>query len=100
MPSATFTFTSKVWLYPGQAAWHFISLPKKDSTAIKRLFHGMTGGFGSLPVLATIGATEWKTSIFPDSKSGTYLLPLKKSVRVAEKFVAGDRITFRIRIRV
>jgi hypothetical protein len=37
----------------------------------------------------TVGSTRWSTSIFPDSKRGTYVLPLKKAVRVAEGLSAG-----------
>lgn len=100
MPSTTFTFTSKVWLYPGASAWHFVSLPQKESAGIRALFHGLSGGFGSLPVTATIGDTTWKTSIFPDSKEGTYILPLKKKVRRMQGFSAGDTITYSIEIHV
>jgi hypothetical protein len=47
----------------------------------------------------TIGQTVWKTSIFPDSKSGSYLLPLKAEVRKKEKIGVGDTLTFSIEIR-
>jgi Domain of unknown function (DUF1905) len=39
-----------------------------------------------------VGATSWRTSIFPDSKTGAYLLPVKKAVRVAEHLEAGDQV--------
>ena len=68
----------KVWLYQGMAGWHFVNLPRKKSKEIKNLFGGMAGGWGSLPVIVTIGKTSWKTSIFPDKKTATYLLPLKQ----------------------
>jgi hypothetical protein len=42
-----------------------------------------------LRVEVTIGETRWSTSIFPDRKRGTYVLPVKKSVRIAEQLVAG-----------
>ena len=44
---------------------------------------GLRRGFGSVRVSATTGVTTWKTSIFPDGKTGTYLLPVKKAVRQA-----------------
>ena len=31
-----YTIKSKVWLYSGQAAWHFIGIPKKESEEIKK----------------------------------------------------------------
>jgi len=40
-------------------------------------------------VEVTIGATTWRTSLFPDSKRQTYVLPVKKDVRRREGLVAG-----------
>lgn len=95
----THTFRSRVWLWPGPAAWHFVSLPKTLSAELRRVFRGYGAGFGSLPVHVTIGSTSWSTSIFPDSKRGSYLLPLKASVRKAEGIRAGRlvRVTFTVR---
>jgi hypothetical protein len=42
------TVKAKVWLYPGQAAWHFVSVPKKTASQIKRLYAGLERGWGSL----------------------------------------------------
>ena len=92
----SFTFRTKVWLYHGQSAWHFISLPKMLSVKIKKMFLGLERGFGSLPIIARIGNTEWKTSIFPDKKAGVYLLPIKVKVRKVEEIKAGDKILITI----
>lgn len=80
------TFKTEVWLWPGEmSAWHFASVPKKISEKIRKSRAGMKRrGWGSVPVTATIGETKWETSIFPDKKAGTYLLPLKASVRKKE----------------
>ncbi len=99
MEHQVYTSTSKVWLYPGMAGWYFVSVSKKDSARIRRLFAGMARGFGSLPVTATIGATTWNTSIFPDTKTKTYLLALKTEVRKKETIAEGSTIRFSIRIR-
>ncbi|NCN28691.1 MAG: hypothetical protein COU67_02710 [Candidatus Pacebacteria bacterium CG10_big_fil_rev_8_21_14_0_10_44_54] len=29
MNSHTVQFTAKIWLYPGKAGWHFVSVPKE-----------------------------------------------------------------------
>lgn len=89
---------SKVWLYPGMAGWHFVTLPKKQGEEIKAHFDVMSRGFGSLPVKVTIGETSWKTSIFPDKESGSYVLPLKADVRKKESIVQDKMITFSIEI--
>ena len=89
----------KVWLYPAQnAAWHFATLPKKQSAAIRKTFGALSRGWGSLPVRATIGATSWDTSIFPDKKRNAYLLPLKALVRETEHIAAGDTVSLEIEI--
>ena len=38
---------------------------------------------------ATIGGSTWRTSVFPDSKSGCYALPIKRAVRNAEGLEPG-----------
>ena len=93
-----FQVKSKVFEYPGMGAWHFIAVPKKESEKIKSTFGDMKAGFGSLRVIAAIGKTKWKTSIFPDSKTQTYLLPIKKDVRKKERVSKGDEILFTIEI--
>lgn len=99
----------KVWLYPGiQAAWHFLSIPKKEAEAIKKKFGANARGWGSLPVVVTllrpgsgrVGKQSWKTSIFPDKKSSTYLLPLKAQVRKKEGIQSGDMVTFSIEVKI
>lgn len=91
---------SKVFLWGASvAAWHFIGVPQKESEDIKR-FSGVAKGWGSLPVSVTIGKTRWETSIFPDKKSGTYLLPLKAEVRKKESLFHGDEVSFVLRLRV
>ncbi len=74
-------------------AWYFVSVDEKQSAEIKRQYGNASRGFGSLPVTVTIGKTTWKTSIFPDKKSGTYVLPLKALVRRAEGVEAGQVVT-------
>lgn len=91
--------SEEVWLYSGESAnWHFVSVPKGISAEIKERFGEKHRGWGSLPVMVIIGKTSWKTSIFPDRKSGGYLLPLKAEVRRKEGIRNGDKISFLIRI--
>jgi len=93
-----YTMREKVWIYPGVVGWHFVSVSKKESQAIKERYGKYHRGFGSLPVMVTIDKTSWKTSIFPDTISGTYLLPLKVEVRKKEEILADDIITFSIKV--
>ena len=91
--------TEKVFLYPGESAnWHFVPVTKSVGVEIKALFGKSVRGFGSRKVEVTIGQTTWQTSIFPDSYSGSYILPLKAAVRKQEGIEAGDRVTFTINV--
>ncbi len=80
------------------AGWHFTGLPKKQSEEIKKNFGSSTKGWGSLPVQIILGTTSWKTSIFPDKKSGMYLLPLKAQVRKKENIGKEDTVSFTLEI--
>lgn len=84
------TFTAPLWLWNGKGAWHFVTLPVDDSQIIRMAVPRR--GWGSVRVKARIGETSWATSIFPDSKSGAYLLPVKADVRKAERLAPGDAV--------
>jgi hypothetical protein len=95
---AVYKVRAKVWQYPGMAGWHFVYVDKVLSAKLKEKYGRGSRGFGSIPVEAAIGETKWKTSIFPDKKSGAYLLPLKAAVRRAEGIEDGDAIEFTLKI--
>ena len=93
-----FGVKGKVWLWPGEmAAWHFVHIDKATSEKIQAGRTGPGRGFGAVKVEVKIGKTAWKTSSFPDKKSGTYLLPLKAAVRRAEGIESGDSIALTLR---
>lgn len=82
------------------SAWRFLTLPKKESGQIKKLFGDMAKGWGSLPVQVMVGKTTWTTSIFPDKKAEAYLLPLKAEVRKKEKILDNQSVKFKIEILI
>ena len=97
MKDEVFTLKEKVWIYPGDAAWHFVTIKEEDASEIKKQYIWPRRGFGAIPVNVTIGKTTWKTSIFPE-KRGTYILPLKKEVRKKEAIKIGDRVRFSLEV--
>jgi len=84
-----FTFTAPLWRWTGDSGWHFISLPQdvaddiEDSAAER-------AGFGSVRVQVVVGSSTWSTSIFPDKGRATFLLPVKKPIRLREQLDEGD----------
>lgn len=94
----SYTFTAEVWEHHGSAAWHFLSLPDDIADEIDERHGHHAGGFGSVRVEVTIGATTWRTSLFPDTKRATYLLPVKKPVRTAEGLADGSPARVRLTV--
>ncbi|MFZ2886698.1 MAG: DUF1905 domain-containing protein, partial [Minisyncoccia bacterium] len=82
----------------GMDMWRFLVVDKKQADIIRAKHHKKKAGFGSIKVTATIGKSKWATSIFPDKKSGCYVLPLKKQIRRAEDIDAGDSVTFTLEV--
>jgi hypothetical protein len=85
-----YRFDAELWEHQGSAAWFFVSLPEELADDIDERYGHLEAGFGSLRVEVTIGSTTWRTSLFPDTKRGTYLLPMKKQVRTAEGLSEGS----------
>lgn len=99
MRKTVYKTKATVWVYPGEFAnWHFVTLPQIIGKEIKQAWGSVAKGFGSLPVEVTIGATTWKTSIFPDKISKSYLLPLKAQVRKREMVMEGDTVSFSLKL--
>lgn len=96
MPADEYVVTAEVWLYPGQAGWHFVTLPDAVADELRALFAGWHRPFGSLPVRATLGRSSWTTSLFSDRHTGSYLLPIKAEVRAREDIQAGQHVTVTI----
>ncbi len=100
MNDLSITFSGELWMYEGKGAWFFITLPEEDGDQIKFITGGKRQGWGSVKVSAKIGKTAWSTSIFPDSKSGSYVLPIKADVRKKEKIETGDSVTVQLTIAI
>lgn len=93
----TFDFEARAWEWTGKSAWTFVTLPVETARDI-RYFSGPRRGFGSVRVEATVGGSRWKTSVFPDRKRNSYLLPLKAAVRKAEGIRTGDAVRVSLRL--
>lgn len=79
-------------------SWVFLSLPFPVADEVDDLTRGRQGGFGSVRVEVTLGPTTWRTSLFPDKRAETYVLPVKKAVRAAADVAVGDVVHVRLRL--
>ncbi len=90
-------FKSNLWIWDGPSPWYFVTVPKDLSEKIRSRFRHVHRGWGSIPVEVNIGGSIWRTSIFWEKK-GTYLLPIKKEVRIKENLVANKKIEIGLKI--
>ncbi len=87
-----YSFKGTVWKHKGTAGWYFVTLPLKLSKTIRRSHGFSEEGWGRLKAHASVNDCQWQTAIWFDSKFGSYLLPIKASVRKAEKIKGGESI--------
>jgi hypothetical protein len=95
----TYEFEAPLWLWDARAdSWTFVSLPTDLADEVLEVAEPHARGFGSVRVEVTIGRTTWRTSLFPDSRSATYVLPVKRAVRTAEGLATGDTAHVRLEL--
>jgi hypothetical protein len=93
-------FEAPLWVWdarPGEN-WTFVTLPVDPSEEIRHRTGGERRGFGAVRVRATIGASTWKTSIFPDGGRNAYVLPVKRAIRTAEHLDVGDEVSVTVEL--
>lgn len=89
-------FTAVTIEWRGPAPFVFAPVPADEAEIIRESAAELTYGWGVIPVAATIGDTEFTTSLFP--RGGGYLLPVKVAVQRAEGVGVGDEVTVRMRL--
>jgi hypothetical protein len=94
-----YEFEAEVWVSGGEGAWHFLTLPADVGEGLKAL-RGPARNFGSMRVSASVGDTVWKTSLFPDRRLGTFLLPVKADVRRRLGLGVGDSVRVTIEVLI
>jgi hypothetical protein len=89
-------FSGEMWFWRGPAPWHFVTVTDEECGQLEAASATVSYGWGMIPVAARIGATGWKTSLFP--KDGRYIVPVKAWVRKAEGLEVGDVVTVRLAV--
>jgi hypothetical protein len=94
-----YEFRARLWPWESRRdLWTFVTLPEDAADEIAAVTDTAARGFGAVRVEARIGAVEWRTSIFPQGAGGSYVLPVKRSVRTANALEVGDEVSVRLRV--
>ncbi|TPW71690.1 DUF1905 domain-containing protein [Schumannella sp. 10F1B-5-1] len=93
-----FEFEAQLWRWEVRREdWGFVSVPEEASAEIRELSEVLPPrGFGSVRVEVMIGATRWRTSIFPNGD--LYSLPIKGAVRRKHSLEIGDLTTVHLSV--
>lgn len=81
-----------------RGTYHLVSITGEaaEQIAIHARLHqmefGKQRGFGSVKVVARIGETEWKSSVFPQDKQSEWILLVSKKVMRAQDLAEGDPV--------
>ncbi len=89
-------FSGKIWFWKGPAPWYFVTVPQQQRDDLKTIAGIVTYGWGMIPVKARLGKTEWQTSLWP--KDDSYIVPIKASVRKAEKVEEGATVIIQLQV--
>lgn len=90
-----FDFEGELVEWRGPAPFHFVPLPAAEADLVDEV-KAEIAYWGVVPVVARIGATEFRTAMFP--RAGTWFLPVKVAVRRAEGIELGDSVPVRMRL--
>ncbi len=80
-----YVFLTKMWKDITSGSWFFVSLPKATSKEKRANLKWQEEGWGSMKAFAQINDIQWKTAIWYEPKSETYLLPIKADIRKKSK---------------
>jgi len=96
----TVSFSATLWRFEGPTAWYFVTLPIELGGEIRQIAPKGLKGFGSISVRVSCQGEDWRTSIFPDSKSGSYVLPIKAAVRSRLTATVGTSLEVRLELGI
>ena len=89
-------FDAEIIEWHGPPPYLFAVIPEAHVGDIRYAALSESYGWGVVPVVATIGGSDFATSLFP--RHGGYLLPIKVAVQRAEGVGLGDRIRVAMRV--
>ncbi|WP_307807132.1 DUF1905 domain-containing protein [Naasia sp. SYSU D00057] len=95
----TYEFTATLWPWEVRRdLWTLVTVPQEASEEIAEFADGPRRGFGAVRVRVRIGTAAWRTSVFPQSTGGPYVLPVKRAVREANGVDVGDEVTVSLEV--
>jgi hypothetical protein len=89
-----FSIKAKLWVWPGNMAWHFVSLDKEISKTIRDAYPKSA----MVKVKVNIENITWETSLFRNKRDENYIMPIKKQIRNKANIWPEDILNIKIEI--
>ena len=95
----TYRFSAPLYLWEARTdSWVFANLPDDVADEIEDAAPVPRRGFGAVKVEVTVGASTWRTSVFPSKHARTFVLPVKRAILKAEALEPGQSVEFSVRL--
>lgn len=99
------TYTAPLIRWQGdRGTYHLVTFGDEAAEAIAmharllRLEYGTRRGFGSVKVIARIGETQWRSSVFPQRQQTEWVLLVSRKVISAEGLAVGDSLSVQLEL--
>ncbi len=85
---------TKIWQWPGDTPWHFVTISKADTQKLRAAFPRAA----MVKVEAKIEGVEWLTSLFYSREGQAYIMPIKKGVRQKLGLFHSEEVEVNIKV--
>jgi hypothetical protein len=98
MTTQRFTFDAKINLYEGHTQWHYVTLPVDVAASIRKHRSDNGRSTDELRVEVTVEATTWRTTLFDNKSTKSYLLPLRANASKKGTMRVGDTLHIQMNV--
>ncbi len=98
MKQKPYSFQALIALYRGHTLWHYVTLPTDIAEKVRVACKSRHLNMEHVPIEVTVENVSWRTKLFADTKTKSYILPLKAQgqdslLRVGEALDVKFRLT-------
>jgi hypothetical protein len=95
-----YQFEAEIRLYEGQTKWHYVTLPVDIAQKIRKHRTDNGRSIEEIRVEVNVEATTWRTTLFDNKASKSYLLPLKANASKKGAMQVGDKLAITLTVLV
>jgi len=94
--SINYNIQAVLWRHKSAGGWYFVTIPQEISKEIRDNLQWQEEGWGRMKASAIIKEHQWDTAIWFDTRTNSYVLPIKAQIRKKLSLEEGDIIDIRV----